>query len=97
MKKNVFKLVLISCVLVLGAFKSIPATIIVVNKNTICTTNYEEGYKDGFCEGWRDEKGKNSLCPYPPLAPYPAYPKSTDSYKDGYNDGFKKGISDARK
>jgi hypothetical protein len=60
-------------------------------------SKYNEGFKDGHCEGWKDEKGKYAYCPYPPYPEYPEYPKSSDSYRDGYNDGFKRGIRDARK
>jgi hypothetical protein len=58
---------------------------------------YQEGWADGHCEGWKDVKGKYAYCPYPPYAPYPSYPKSTSSYTDGYNDGFKRGMADAKK
>lgn len=61
-------------------------------------TEYQRGWADGHCEGWKDVKGKYAYCPYPPYAPaYPTYPKSYNSYKDGYNDGFKRGMSDALK
>ena len=64
---------------------------------SLLNSNYHDGWNDGHCEGWKDEKGKNAFCLYPPYPPYPKYPKSVDSYRDGYNDGFKRGISDARK
>ena len=60
-------------------------------------TEYQEGWDDGYCEGWKDEKGKNAYCPYPPYPPYPEYPKKSTSYRDGYNDGFKRGMRDARR
>ena len=60
-------------------------------------TEYQEGWSDGHCEGWKDVKGKYAYCPYPPYAPYPTYPKTSSSYTDGYNDGFKRGTVDAQK
>jgi hypothetical protein len=60
-------------------------------------TEYQEGWADGHCEGWKDVKGKYAYCPYPPYAPFPTYPKSSRSYTDGYNDGFKRGTADAKK
>lgn len=70
--------------------------------NTIKTekkleTKFEEGFKDGHCEGWKDVKGKHSYCPYPPYPPYPKYPQESTSYKDGYNTGFKAGRKAAQK
>ena len=26
-------------------------------------TDYNEGWEDGFCEGWKDEKGQFAICP----------------------------------
>jgi hypothetical protein len=69
-------------------------------ENNKLYTEYQRGWADGHCEGWKDVKGKYAYCPYPPYppyAPYPTYPKSHNSYKDGYNDGFKRGMSDALK
>lgn len=63
----------------------------------VAKTEYQKGFADGHCEGWKDEKGKYAHCPYPPYPDYPEYPKKSTSYRDGYNDGFKRGIRDARK
>jgi hypothetical protein len=60
-------------------------------------SKYHEGFEDGHCEGWKDERGVYAHCPHPPYPPHPAWPKSLDSYRDGYNDGFKRGVSDARR
>ena len=69
-----------------------------LKENNKLYTEYQRGRADGYCEGWKDVKGKYAYCPYPPYAPaYPPYPKSYNSYKDGYNDGFKRGMSDALK
>ncbi len=68
-----------------------------VTKEFKIETEYQEGWADGHCEGWKDVKGKYSYCPYPPYAPFPTYPKSSRSYTDGYNDGFKRGTADAQK
>lgn len=83
--------------LMFGFTKEISEKSKITEKSSILETQYQKGWADGYCEGWKDVKGKNAYCPYPPYAPYPQYPKSSDSYKDGYNDGFKRGMSDARK
>ena len=99
---NKMKNIYLTCLLafasisVLTSFTTISINKIVL-KNTTIETNYQLGWKDGHCEGWKEEKGKNAYCPYAPYAPYPKYPKSSDSYKDGYNDGYRRGMSDARK
>ena len=97
MKKNFFKFTLILCFFTLTAFDSAK----LLNKNVIeknkVNSPYNEGWKDGHCEGWKEIKGQNAYCPYAPYPPYPKYPKSTDSYKDGYNDGYRRGMSDAQK
>jgi flagellar biosynthesis/type III secretory pathway protein FliH len=60
-------------------------------------TNYQKGWEEGYCEGWKDVKGKNAYCNHAPYPNNPQYPKSSDSFRDGYNDGFKRGTSDAQK
>lgn len=69
----------------------------IIKEETTVVSKFDEGFKDGYCEGWKDEKGKNAYCPYPPYPPYPTYEQSRDSYRDGYNTGFKQGVRDARK
>ena len=59
-------------------------------------TEYEQGWEDGHCEGWKDVKGKYAYCPYPPYAPIPTYDCSK-GYRCGYNRGFKRGRRDAMK
>lgn len=59
-----------------------------VNVPTI-TSDFNEGWKDGYCEGWRDVKGQYTICPIAPISPIP--PIGHDSYKGGYNLGFKAG------
>jgi hypothetical protein len=97
MKKNVLQIALIFSFFTLCAFTTNTFNKSITEKETTTQTKYEEGWKDGHCEGWREEKGQNAYCPYAPYAPYPAYPKSSDSYRDGYNDGYRRGMSDARK
>jgi hypothetical protein len=97
MKKKLLQIALIFSFFTFCAFTTINSNKILVAKKTTVTTNYEEGWKDGHCEGWKEEKGKNAYCPYAPYPPYPEYPKSSDSYRDGYNDGYRRGMSDARK
>lgn len=97
MKKLLFTISIFGILFMSTASKSIDK----VSKSTIekvtTETKYEQGWKDGHCEGWKEVKGQYAYCPYPPYAPYPKYPKSTESYRDGYNDGFLRGIRDAEK
>jgi len=95
MKKMILLATIVSAFVTLTAFNS--ENPIILTEESVLITNYHEGWNDGHCEGWKDEKGKYAYCPQPPYPPYPSYPKSVDSYRDGYNDGFKRGISDARR
>jgi hypothetical protein len=97
MKKVVLQVMFVFSFFALYSFSGINFQNSKVVNVKILTTKYQDGWKDGHCEGWKEEKGKNAYCPYAPYAPYPQYPKSSDSYRDGYNDGFLRGISDARK
>ena len=62
-------------------------------KTEIKGEDFRQGWKDGYCEGWKDVKGQYAHCPYAPYPPYPPYGK--DHYRGGYNMGFKKGMRDA--
>ena len=97
MKKKLLQILLIVSFFTLSAFTTMNSNRTLIAKETTVTSKYAEGWKDGHCEGWKEEKGKNAYCPHAPYAPYPAYPKSSDSYRDGYNDGYRRGMSDARK
>lgn len=98
MKKVIFIVSMVSTFACLTAFKSSNSQNVNTFVNsTFIETQYQIGWKEGHCEGWKDVKGKNAYCPSAPYPPYPSYPKSSESYKDGYNDGFKRGMSDARK
>ena len=59
-------------------------------------TEFNKGWAEGFCEGWKDVKGDYSLCPLTPLAPLPKINERSDSFRDGYNRGFKYGMCEAR-
>ena len=54
------------------------------------TTDYEDGWSEGFCEGFKDVKGQFSVCPVAPVAPIPTT-ECSSGYKCGYNRGFKAG------
>lgn len=56
-------------------------------------TNYREGFKDGYCEGWKFIRGEHAPCPPSPPCPPP---RGVDTYKMGYNTGFKAGIKKAK-
>lgn len=57
------------------------------------TEEFQKGWEDGYCEGWKDVKGQMAICPVPPIAPIPFVLE--DDYVSGYNRGFKKGYVDA--
>ena len=44
-------------------------------------TEFDKGFDDGHCEGWKDIKGQYSICPVSPIAPIPKVSQSSDSYK----------------
>jgi hypothetical protein len=94
------KLTLISAI-ILGSFTifSFIGADKVNDETNISTykTKFAQGFEDGHCEGWKDEKGQYAICPVAPIAPIPKVGQSSDSYRDGYNTGFKRGIRDARR
>ena len=55
------------------------------------TDGWNQGYKDGWCYG----KGIGCYPAYPPYPPYPRY--GEDTYKGGYNRGFLQALSDRDK
>tara|TARA_B110000037_G_scaffold217020_1_gene277189 strand:+ start:765 stop:1055 length:291 start_codon:yes stop_codon:yes gene_type:complete len=59
-------------------------------------SDYEDGWEDGYCEGWKDVKGQLALCPLTPLCPLPKI-ECSEGYKCGYNRGFKAGMKAASK
>tara|TARA_B110000116_G_C16199415_1_gene300201 strand:- start:75 stop:368 length:294 start_codon:yes stop_codon:yes gene_type:complete len=64
--------------------------------NVVVKSEFDKGFEDGWCEGWKDVKGQNSFCPFAPFPPFPTLSQSSDSYRDGYNTGFKAGMRKAR-
>ena len=66
-----------------------------VNTKTELTTDFCDGWEDGYCEGWRDVKGQFAVCPITPVCPIPDI--NRDRYRDGYNRGFKAGSRAANK
>ena len=56
-------------------------------------SEFNEGYKAGYKEGYCFEKTVGCISKIPPIAPIPPVGKNT--YKDGYNIGFTKGKADA--
>lgn len=51
------------------------------------STKYEQGWEDGFCEGWKYVKGQWAVCPVTPIVPIPKI-DCPEGYKCGYNRGF---------
>ena len=66
-----------------------------VNTETNLNSDYEDGWEDGYCEGWKDVKGQFAICPITPICPIPKI-SCNEGYKCGYNRGFKYGMCKAR-
>jgi hypothetical protein len=58
-------------------------------------SDFPNGWKTGYAEGWKEIKGQNAVPPAPPVPPIP--PVNRDSYKDGYNLGFIAGMNAAKR
>tara|TARA_A100001011_G_C13522086_1_gene521093 strand:+ start:137 stop:439 length:303 start_codon:yes stop_codon:yes gene_type:complete len=84
---------IVFCSLFFSAFttSNIQADKLSVVEHVTIKSEFDKGFEDGWCEGWKDVKGQYSYCPYAPYPPYPTYSQSADSYRDGYNTGFKAG------
>jgi hypothetical protein len=61
----------------------------------VLVSDYEDGWEDGYCEGWKDVKGQFAICPIAPICPIPEI-KCSEGYRCGYNRGFKAGMRAAR-
>lgn len=66
-----------------------------ITPTTITSSDYQDGWKDGYCEGWKDVKGPYAVCPVTPVCPVPQV-SCYEGFKCGYNRGFKKGRVDAK-
>jgi len=55
---------------------------------------YQEGWEEGHCQGWKDVKGRYAVCPVTPICPVPTI-NCPNGYRCGYNRGFKRGRKDA--
>jgi hypothetical protein len=93
MKKYIFTLVVVFGLFFMSSFSdSIYKT---ENIEMNIQSEYEQGWEDGYCEGWKDVKGQLTLCPLTPLCPLPTLDCS-EGYKCGYNRGFKAGMKAAK-
>ena len=68
----------------------------IIKSEITLQSEFDKGFEDGHCEGWKDVKGEYSVCPVAPVAPVPNAYQSYNSYRDGYNTGFKAGMRAAR-
>lgn len=84
--KNLF----IYFLLVIAGLSFTSSTFDEVPKKYTYTSSYAAGWKDGYCEGWKDVKGQFAICPPAPVAPV-ALVSCYSGYKCGYNRGFKAG------
>ena len=54
-------------------------------------TRFDNGFRDGYKEGYCHDKGISCIPPIPPIPPIPQIGENSASYQDGYNRGFKMG------
>ena len=72
-------------------------SILFITQNLFAQTNFNEGYKKGYAEGFCYDKGISCIAPIPPIAPIPGIYESFDSYKDGYLRGLEHGKAESVK
>lgn len=53
------------------------------------TSEFCDGFADGFTAGWQDVKGQFAIAPPTPVCPVAGV--GQENYKGGYNAGFKAG------
>lgn len=58
------------------------------------SSKFCDGWEEGYCEGWKDEKGQLAVCPVTPVCPIE--PVDCNTYNCGYNKGFKAGKKKAK-
>ncbi len=68
--------------------------ILVFSKTIIYESDYCEGWKEGYQEGWCYQR-QNCIAPIAPVCPIPLVGETTR--KDGYNRGFSQGKKDRNK
>lgn len=65
--------------------------IVSITTSLFAQTRYNDGFKNGYKEGYCHDKGVGCVPPNPPIAPTPQIGEDFNSYQDGYNRGFKMG------
>ena len=60
---------------------------------TIILSDFCSGWEDGYCEGYRTEKGRQTVCPVSPVCPVAE--ADGDTYSRGFSRGYEKGREDA--
>lgn len=58
----------------------------------LAQTEFDNGFKDGYKNGYCQDQGIGCIKPIPPIAPIPTVDESSSSYQDGYNRGFQMGM-----
>ncbi|RIA10191.1 tetratricopeptide repeat protein [Flavobacteriaceae bacterium MAR_2010_72] len=59
----------------------------------IAQTSFDNGFKEGYKNGYCQDKGVGCIEPIPPISPIPTVNESSSSYQDGYNRGFQMGMN----
>jgi len=52
------------------------------------SSSFERGFRDGYCQAKKEDKGQYTTCATSPIAPIPKAGK--ESYQDGFSAGYKK-------
>ena len=52
------------------------------------SSSFERGFRDGYCQAKKEDKGQYTQCATSPIAPTPKAGK--ESYQDGFVEGYKK-------
>ena len=95
MKRIILSTAFTGLIVVLTAFTISTGNTNSKKTESVISTDYDEGWEDGFCEGWKDVKGQNAICPITPIAPIPKI-SCGEGYRCGYNRGFKYGMCKAK-
>ena len=73
---------------------SLVGVFLIIGASSFTGKDFEKGFADGYCAGWKDVRGSLTICPITPIAPIPDV--GEDDYKGGFSVGFKKGYKDAK-
>lgn len=73
--------------------KKLILLLVVIMLSAFGQSDYCQGWRNGYCAGWKYVKGQLSVCPVTPVCPGSSV--GCNTYSCGYGDGFNRGASDA--